>query len=251
MPDALFFILKKKFKNLFSQLTHKKEEIPRLEVFQDKIKYHFKNPSLLNAALSHTSLPSSHSKSSIFERMEFLGDSILGLVVSEELFLKYPNYNEGELSKLKSKIVSKKMLTLKAKEIDLNNFIQLSTESVHNGGLDSILADAMESVICAIYLDGNLENVRSFLKKFVLKDANKLIKREELIDYKSKLQEFTQSKYQKIPEYKIIREEGPEHEKVFTVEVNINQEIFGYGKGSNKKEAQQNAAKEICHKLKL
>ena len=247
----LFFVLKKIIHNLINQFSVKKDKNPQLKILQEKIGYSFQNPLLLTAALSHTSLPSSNKEHSPFERMEFLGDAILGLIISEELFLKYPNYSEGELSKLKSKIVSKKMLALKAKQIDLHEFILLSSEAANSGGLDSILADSMEAIISAIYLDGNLEEVRKFIKTFILKDVDRYIKSDELIDFKSKLQEYTQAEFHTIPNYKIINETGPEHEKIFTIEVLINNKVYGSGKGGSKKEGQQNAARESCNQLNL
>ncbi len=243
--------MKKIIHNLLNQFSVKKEKSPKLKILQDKICYSFQNSPLLTAALSHTSLPTGSKGYSPFERMEFLGDAILGLIISEELFLKYPNYSEGELSKLKSKIVSKKMLALKAKQIDLHEFILISPEAANSGGLDSILADSMEAIICAIYLDGNLEEVRKFIKMFILKDVDRHIKSDELFDFKSKLQEYTQAEFHEIPDYKIINETGPEHEKIFTIEVLINNKIYGSGKGGSKKEAQQNAAREACIQLNL
>lgn len=243
--------MKKIIFNLINQFSIKKTKNPKFKILQEKIGYYFQNPPLLTAALSHTSLPTSNKEHSSFERMEFLGDAILGLIISEELFLKYPKYSEGELSKLKSKIVSKKMLALKAKQIDLHEFILLSSEAANSGGLDSILADSMEAIISAIYLDGNLEEVRKFIKIFILKDMDRYIKSDELIDFKSKLQEYTQAEFHNIPNYKIISETGPEHEKIFTVEVLINNKVNGCGKGGSKKEAQQSAAREACSQLNL
>ena len=243
--------MKKIIHNLLNQFSVKKEKNPKFRILQEKIGYSFINLQLLLAALSHTSLPTNNKGYSPFERMEFLGDAILGLIISEELFLQYPNYSEGELSKLKSKIVSKKLLTLRAKQINLHEFILTSSEAINGGGLDSILADSMESIISAIYLDGNLEEVRKFIKTFILKDVDRYIKSDELIDFKSKLQEYTQAEFHTIPDYKIIDETGPEHEKIFTIETLINNKAYGRGKGSSKKEAQQNAAREACNKLNL
>ena len=246
-----FFALKKIFKHFISNLPSKKNDLHIFDILQKKIGYSFNEPSLLEAALSHTSLPSSTGDASSFERMEFLGDSVLGLIVAEELFLKHPKYAEGKLSKLKSKIVSRKMLTLKAKELQLEKYLLLSTEAVSGSGIDSILSDAMESLICAIYLDGELDDARMFIKKFILKDIKKMIDKGKFADYKSMLQEYTQSKFHNIPQYNILKEEGPEHEKMFDMEVVVNGKVLGMGKGNNKKEAQQNAAKEACKQLNL
>lgn len=218
---------------------------------QKIIKYKFKNTLFLKAAISHTSL--ANSNNSPFERMEFLGDSILGLIVAEELFIKYPHYSEGQLSKLKAKLVSRKFLALKAKETGINEFIKLSEEAILSGGKKSvsILGDTMEAIICAIYLDGNMNDVRNFIKNIILVDSEKAIKKQDFKDYKSLLQEYTQGNFQNIPSYKIVSEEGPEHDKIFTAEVYINDRLYGSGQGKNKKEAQQSAAQAACLKLKL
>lgn len=243
----------KKIRKLLSIFHNKNTDNLLLQELQDKINYHFKDQTLLISALTHTSVSTSTQGISAFERMEFLGDSILGLIVAEELFVKFPKYSEGELSKLKSQIVSRKFLTMKAKQIGLGNYIHLSSEAKESGGQNSssILSDAMESLICAIYSDGYIQQARKFIKKIILKNFESSIKSSELINYKSILQEYTQSKYQNIPVYKIIQEQGPDHEKVFTIEVYINNKKYGVGKGPNKKDAQQNAAKEACSILKL
>lgn len=214
--------------------------------FQKLINYHFEHPDLLVAALSHTSLSTPNIDTTTYERMEFLGDSILGLVTAEELFHLYPNYSEGKLSKLKSKIVSKKFLTLKAREISLGKYIKLSTEAANSGGRNSqsILGDSMESLICALYLDGGFKAAKNFIINFIIKDFQNEITNKTLVDHKSKLQELTQARFQQTPKYKIVDETGPEHEKIFSVEVYVNDQKVGFGKGSNKKEAQQNAARE-------
>ena len=229
------------------------KEFAKLAELEKAVGYKFQNSATVTAALTHTSLSQGSNDSSPFERMEFLGDSVLGLIVAEELFLKFPKYSEGDLSKLKSKLVSRKFLALKSVEITLSEFILLSKEAIHTGGKESssILADAMESLICAIYMDGGLEAARKFIKKFILKGYEKHLQIQDLTNYKSLLQEHTQSKFQKVPMYKVISEEGPDHEKIFVVEVFINNELLGSGKGPNKKSAQQSAAKEACKALNL
>jgi ribonuclease-3 len=243
-------------KNLIKQLISDKtatEEIANLEQLQEVIGYHFTDSSLLKAALTHTSYHSKEEKYSAFERMEFLGDSILGLIVAEFIFNKFPHYTEGNLSKLKAKLVSRKFLALKAKEFNLGKYILLSSEAARNGGRlsRSILGDDMEALICAIYLDSDIKAAADFIHKFIVKNYKSPLAEEDMTNYKSKLQEFTQSKYQVVPEYKIISENGPDHDKTFTVEVYINQKLWGSGKGNSKKEAQQQAAKSACTKLKL
>ena len=243
--------MKNIIKSLISQISSKDSRRIEFNKFQKIICYNFNNPSLLIAALTHTSREPLNTKGSPFERMEFLGDSILGLIVSEELFLEYPEYSEGELSKLKSKIVSRKMLALVSSKLKLKNFIIFNTDSAGKGGLNSVLSNTMESLICAIYLDGNLETARKFIKQFILKDYSKHLKKGHLTDYKSKLQEYTQAEFQATPDYHIQKAEGPEHEKVFTIQVLIKYKIYGLGKGNSKKEAQQDAAKHACKQLGL
>jgi len=233
------------------QISAKDAEKIELKKFQKIIGYNFHNPALLIAALTHTSRETVKTVGSSFERMEFLGDSILGLIVSEELFLQYPEYTEGELSKLKSKIVSRKMLALISSKLKLKNFIIFNTESAGKGGLNSVLSNTMESLICAIYLDGNLEKARKFIIQFVMKDYSKHLEKGHLADYKSKLQEYTQAEFHATPDYHILKSEGPEHEKIFTIQVNIEEKPYGLGKGSSKKDAQQDAAKHACKKLGL
>lgn len=243
--------MKNIIKSLISQISTTHPNNLGLEEFQNIIGYKFQNESLLVAALTHTSRETTTENCSAFERMEFLGDSILGLIVSEELFLKFPNYSEGQLSKLKSKIVSRKMLAIVSKKLKLNEYIVSNKDSLGKGGLNSVLSNTMESLICAVYLDGNLEKVREFIHKFILHDYSKNLVKGDLTDYKSKLQEYTQAKFQATPDYEILNSIGPEHNKIFTVQVSIKEKFYGSGTGKSKKEAQQNAAKQACTKLKL
>jgi ribonuclease-3 len=243
--------LKNIIKSLISQITTKDSESIELKKFQKIIGYTFSNPSLLIASLTHTSREPMSVNGSPFERMEFLGDSILGLIVSEELFLEFPEYSEGELSKLKSKIVSRKMLALISSKLKLKNHIIFNKDSAGKGGLNSVLSNTMESLICAIYLDGNIEKARNFIIKFIMSDYSKHLKKGHLADYKSKLQEYTQAEFHATPDYDIIKAEGPEHEKIFTIQVSIKDDVYGLGIGNSKKEAQQDAAKHACKKLNL
>jgi ribonuclease-3 len=222
---------------------------------QKKIDYTFRDDTLLKAALTHKSYLrrryNDHKIPSPFERMEFLGDSILGFVTSKELFAHHPDEQEGKLSKLKSKIVSETYLTLKANSLDLGKYLLLSQEELASGGTakPSILSDSMEAMICAIYLDSGIASTSKFIKNYILKDYESLVTRDELVNYKSILQEYIQSKNQSPPDYITIGEEGPEHSKVFVVEVHIDKKLMGTGKGSTKKTAHQEAARMACQKL--
>ncbi len=229
----------------------------KLEELQNIIQYKFKNIILLRNALTHDSYYKKeervNTELSPFERMEFLGDSVLGLVIAQELFVLFPQKQEGNLSKLKSKIVSEKFLTMRSNEINLGDFLLLSAEEARSGGRlkPSIVSDSMESLICAIYLDGGMNAARKFIKKFILHKFENYVNREELVNYKSILQEYTQGKFQKPPIYRVISEKGPDHQKVFTVEVFINDVSYGKGSGANKKGAQQKAAQLACSQLKI
>lgn len=236
-------------------VIHRWSEI--IPEFEDRIGYKFGNLSILQAAFTHLSwyrrVVTDPKAISPFERMEFLGDAILGLIVSEELFKKYPSYPEGKLSKLKAKLVSEQYLTMRANELDLGRYLIMSQEESKAGGRKrkSILSDAMEALICGIYLDSNMTKVKRFVRNYILEDFEKLVKTDSLTNFKSILQEHTQGIYQKPPDYKVIREEGPDHQKIFTVEVFIQGKLAGKGSGPNKKQAEQNAARDACAKLGL
>ncbi|MCB5228549.1 MAG: ribonuclease III [Candidatus Cloacimonetes bacterium] len=222
---------------------------------QKRIDYTFHDKSLLRAALTHKSYLrrriDDHHSPSPFERMEFLGDSILGFVVSKELFSRHPDEQEGKLSKLKSKIVSETYLTLKANNLELGKYLLLSPEEASSGGSKkpSILSDTMEALICAIYLDSGLASTTRFIRNHVLKDYESTVTRNELVNYKSMLQEYMQSQNQEPPNYVTVAEEGPEHNKTFIVEVRHAGNVLGSGKGNTKKTAHQDAAHHACQKL--
>ncbi len=245
--------MKKKLRQLIAKLSKSKSIPIKHKKLEKKIDYVFRNRSLLASALTHTSHPTKQDSMFSFERMEFLGDAILGLITSEVLFTDFPNYEEGDLSKLKSKIVSRKFLTLKAQELNLKQYLTISNEIFKSRGkkLDTVLSNSMESLICSIYLDGGLSAVSKFIRNFILDDIQKSLKNEKLKNYKSLLQEYTQAEFSIVPQYHKIKEIGPEHMKTFTIEVIINDVSYGIGKGTNKKEAEQFAAMEACKKLKL
>lgn len=226
-----------------------------LQQLQKRIDYSFHDVKLLHAALTHKSYLrrrfDDHQSPSPFERMEFLGDSILGFVISKELFSRHPDEQEGKLSKLKSKIVSETYLTLKANLLELGKYLLLSPEEQASGGAKkpSILSDSMEAIICAIYLDSGIASATKFVKNHILKDYESTVTRNELVNYKSILQEYMQSQNQEPPQYVTVAEEGPEHNKTFTVEVQQGSKILGSGKGNTKKNAHQDAAHHACQKL--
>ena len=229
----------------------KKSGLSKLET---TISYHFKKPQILITALTHSSCGKNKnglSKHFEYERMEFFGDAILGLVTVEYLFHRYKDKSEGDLSKLKSNIVSENYLSIKAKTINLGSYIRLGEEEFKSKGYEkkSILANMMESLICAIYLDGGIDQARNFITRYILKGFEKELLSDIHINYKSILQEYSQSKFQKLPEYKTVSAEGPDHKKTFTVIVYLSDDKLGSGTGMTKKAAEQNAAREACHKL--
>jgi ribonuclease-3 len=207
----------------------------------------FTNKKLLEEAITHKSYAIEKNKPYWNERLEFLGDSVLSCVVADYLYSKFPDSPEGYLSRIKSQLVSKQTLVKLARELNLGNFILLSRGEESTGGRtrESNLANAIEAIIGAIYLDKGFETAKNFILKHI---ANKKISLE--VDYKSKLQEISQAKYKVLPVYKVISETGPEHNKNFEVEVKVKNRILGIGRGKSKKEAEQLAAKEAIKILK-
>ena len=220
--------------------------LDNIALFQKNLEYNFKNRDLLKIALTHRSYSCEYGLKYCNERMEFLGDSILSAVVCKYLYKKYSKNNEGKLSQVKAQIVSSKNLSRWAKKIKLDKFILISKNEEQNLARkrESLLCDSFEAVIGAIYLDSNFEVVSKFINTFLNSQKNL-----NLTDYKTTLQEMVQAKYQTLPEYKIVKEFGPDHDKTFEIAVYINDKFFGKGKGNSKKEAEQNSAKQALEKL--
>ncbi|MGF7057252.1 ribonuclease III [Brassicibacter mesophilus] len=234
--------------------TNSKERIVLLKEIQQKIGYKFKNINLLNWALTHSSYANEHKRFNITynERLEFLGDSVLGLVVSDYIFTKYPNYPEGDLTKLRATVVCEPSLSFVARKINLGKYLLLGKGEEVTGGRErvSILADAFEAVIGAIYLDGKLGNARKFVLKYLSVVIEKAVNGGELFtDYKTQLQEKLQKKTKSKIEYKVVLEEGPDHNKIFHTEVSVKNKVLGVGVGKSKKEAEQNAAKRALNRM--
>jgi ribonuclease-3 len=218
------------------------------EKLQEIIEYKFNNLEVLRTALTHKSYAAEYGgKKSYNERMEFLGDSILSAVIVETLYLIYTNESEGKLSQLRAQIVSAPNLSIWAKKINLGDYIFLGkSEDVFEArNRESLLCDVFEAVVGAVYLDGGFENAKKFVLKFL--DAQKEI---IITDYKSRLQELAQSVYKELPEYKIIKEFGPDHNKKFEAVVYVKKSLLGRGIGSSKKEAQQSAAEQAMKNIK-
>lgn len=222
----------------------------KLDEFQALIGYQFQNEGLLRQALTHSSYANEKhmKKLSDNERLEFLGDAVLEIVSSEFLYKNYPNHPEGELTKLRASIVCEPTLALCTQEIHLGDFLFLGKGEDHTGGRNrkSILSDALEAVIGAIYLDGGFASAKEFVCKYILTDIET---KHLFYDSKTILQEVIQSTHQQM-EYVLVNEEGPDHNKTFTVEVRIGKEFISKGTGHTKKAAEQEAAYLALLKLK-
>ena len=219
---------------------------------EKKIGYEFKNPELLFRALSHSSFVNeSHSGTDSNERLEFLGDSVLGIIAADYLYSNYIHLPEGELTKLRAALVCENSLYQFAKEISLGKYLKLGKGEVHTGGRErpSILADAFEALIAAIYLDGGMENARKFVLHFIvhaIKTHQRAFK-----DYKTTLQEIIQKNPEEQLDYVLTGESGPDHDKRFEVEIHLNSNVMGRGVGRSKKQAEQEAAKEALELMGL
>lgn len=210
------------------------------------------NQALLQEALTHRSyLNEVKEKVPSNERLEFLGDSILSFIVSAYLFEKYPEFNEGKLTNLRSLLVNTKMLATLSRECDLGSQLRLSKGEEESGGRSnqSILADTFEAFLGALFLDKGVEEVKKFLYLTVIPRADEFLEKNMLKDPKSRFQEYVQSKKQGAPHYKVTLEEGPAHARKFTVGVFVNEELLGEGSGKSKQEAEEEAAQAALEKL--
>lgn len=218
----------------------------KLEEFEKKIGYTFKNKNLLFEALSHSSFANENKKSRHSnERLEFLGDSVLSIVISEHLFKHFKHLPEGDLTKIRASLVCEKALFEFSKQIDLGSFILLGRGEENTGGRQrpSIVSDAFEAVIAAVFLDGGMECAREYVLGFIPKDLDKSTVKN-LQDYKTILQEIIQRNPEEKVEYVLKGQTGPDHDRHFIVEVCLNTNIIGHGEGRSKKQAEQQAAKE-------
>ncbi len=222
--------------------------IQELNEMQSALGLEFKNIELLNQSLTHTSYAYelSDRNNGILqnERMEFLGDVVLGLIISEYIYQKYPDYMEGDLAKIRAKIVSRPILAKQAKHLELGKYLLLGKGEEITGGRSrhSILADTIEALIGAIYLDSGLEKSRYFILSRFKEEIEKITENVHVQDYKTDFQEWTQKKFKTLPFYKVINREGPDHNRIFEIAVMVKGETYGIGKGGSKKEAEQRAA---------
>lgn len=207
----------------------------------------FKNSNLFEQVFTHRSyLNETKENIQSNERIEFLGDSILSFIVSSYIFDKYQNMNEGQLTNLRSVITNTDSLYQAAKKLDLGKYLRLSKGEEESGGKNSksILADTLEALIGGVYLDQGLEAASKFVEELFLQDIEEKIKKNQLKDAKSRLQEEIQEKFKISPDYEIISQEGPDHKKIYTVGVFVKNELWAKGVGASKQEAEKNAAQK-------
>lgn len=221
-----------------------------LEEFEERIEYHFKDKQLIKTALTHTSYAYENNVKSN-EKLEFLGDSILEFISSKYLYNKYLKLNEGEMTKVRATVVCEKSLYKIAKMHDFSDFLYLGKSELSNAlsKREAILADSVEAVIAAIYLDGGLEEAEKFIINNLKEEIEIATKNVGLKDYKTVLQEKLQKNGTVHIEYNIINEEGPDHSKIFTAEVKCNNKKLAEGQGSSKKSAEMEAAKIALENL--
>ena len=214
--------------------------------------YKFENITLLQNALTHSSYANERWHNSLLsnERLEFLGDSILGMVVAEYLYTNFPDRPEGELTRMRADMVCETSLAAIALQLGLGEHLLLGHGEERFGGRTraSILADAVESVIAASYLDGGMDAAKGIITRFVL--CNVPVSKLQNTDYKTALQELIQQKKNQVLCYRLVGESGPDHDKVFTAQVLLNDQVVGEGSGSSKKRAEQDAARAALEKLK-
>jgi len=229
------------------------------DVTQQVIGYRFHQPKLLEEALTHKSYVNEsksagrEQNSQDNERLEFLGDAVLSLIISEHLATTCPGSAEGELSKLKARLVSEASLATAARALELGGLLRLGRGEELTQGREksSLLANALEALIAAVYVDGGLEEARAFTLRVLGEDLEKVqeINGAEAGDHKTQLQEWCQKRFETLPQYVVTRESGPDHQKTFEIQVVIKGEVFGMGAGRTKKEAEQMAARQTLEQI--
>ncbi len=222
-----------------------KERKRELRLFEDHANIRFRNLEFLNLAFSHRSY-ANESDGSVDnnEKLEFLGDSVLGLVVCEYLYMKLPGKSEGELARVKSFVVSEASLEAVGKQLRIENFILIGRGEEYSGGRSkrAIIADCMEAIFGAYYLDSGFKDARKFILDIIVPEINKVLEDRHEKDYKTLLQELVQKRYKSYPKYTLAQKTGPDHDRTFWINVSVEGREYGPGKGKNKKEAEQAAA---------
>lgn len=218
-----------------------------MESLETKLNYKFNNIELLKNALIHSSYANEvRGNTYSNERLEFLGDSVLSIIVADHIYHKYPNMPEGELTRLRASLVCEKSLCNFSRELAIGEYLKLGKGENKNGGRerDSILADAFEAVLAAIYIDGGMYAAKNHIMNTVLRDLEHHSDEDTFKDYKTTLQEIIQRNPEESVTYILVDESGPDHDKKFTVAVKLNSNIIGQGSGKSKKQAEQMAAKQ-------
>ena len=224
----------------------KPQEMPKLP--------HFSDPLLLRRALTHRSYFNEHpEEKDDNERLEFLGDAILNFLVGELIYGRYPKMSEGKMTSLRSELVREKQLVKFATELGIGDKLRLGKGTIQDGGRQnpSLLSDAFEAIIGAYYLDSGIDKVREFVRPLFIPVADSIVFAQSAINSKSLLQEWGLEKYRENPQYSIIEESGPDHAKVYTVQVRIKGKLYGTGLGRSKQAAEKNAAQEALKKVGL
>ncbi len=217
-----------------------------METFEKNLRYTFKDKKILENALTHSSYANEvRNGVTSNERLEFLGDSVLSIIVSEYLFSKFSQFPEGELTKIRASLVCEKSLCGFSRELNMGRFLRLGKGEEKGGGRerDSILADAFEAVLAAMYLDGGMDVAKKHVMRFIIPELEHT-EDEVFKDYKTALQEIIQRNPEESVSYFLTGELGPDHDKIFEVEVRLNSNVIGKGKGKSKKRAEQMAAKQ-------
>lgn len=217
-----------------------------MKKLEDNLGYKFNNITLLQNALTHSSYANeAHTSYGSNERLEFLGDAVLSVIVADYIYKNFGKLPEGELTKLRASLVCEKSLYTFSKQLGVGEYLKLGKGEAANGGAErpSLLADAFEAILAAVYLDGGMEQARNIVMRFVLEEL-KNTDNEVFKDYKTCLQEVIQRNPEERLSYVLIAESGPDHDKRFTVEVHLNSNVLGTGVGKSKKLAEQAAAKE-------
>ena len=225
-----------------------------LHQLEERLGYRFNDPSLLRGALYHSSYANEHRTMGISsnERLEFLGDAVLGFVSAEHLYRKHPDLPEGELTRIRAALVCEESLHEVAQSLQLGDFLLLGKGEESGGGRrrPSILADAVEAVLAAVYLDGGIDKARELIHRVLLDKEQEQVVESRRRDYKTELQELVQRKPNQELHYALVSESGPDHAKVFAVAVTLNGQTIGLGSGHSKKEAEQSAARSALEQMK-
>ena len=224
-----------------------------MKTLEKSLGYQFHNPALLEEALRHSSYANEHRGDNVFsnERLEFLGDSVLGFVTAEYLFAKHPTAPEGELTRIRALLVCEDSLHEVAQRLKLGEYLNLGHGEESCGGRTrpSILADATEAVFAAVYLDGGIRAASELIHRVLLDKEREETAEAKRRDYKTKLQELVQRTPNQVLTYRLIGEQGPDHDKVFSFAVLLNDTVVGTGEGRSKKEAEQMAAKDALESM--